>query len=180
MQGTAASPDPQAKFRSHSMTGCNVRVAIAFEYISDMPVNFSGAWLADLAKSTFTGPRPAVVRLTIEHRDPELRQELIVTKCDGTEDRAVFICQTTGEEGWSLLNGSAVRGCARWTDHELTIETWMKFGERELYFCDCWSLSPDKQTLVMEHRKDALAGQKMVLERIAPDRSLEDTVTEPR
>lgn len=145
-----------------------------------MPINFSGAWVADLSKSTFTGPKPAIVRLTIEHRNPELRQELIVTKPDGTENRAVFICRTTGEEGNSLLNGNVVRGHARWVDQELVIETWMKFGEREVYFCDCWSLSPNEQTLVMEHRDDVLAGQKLILERISSAPAQKDAIAERR
>ena len=144
-----------------------------------MPVSFSGAWIVDMSKSTFSGPKPATMRLTIEHRDPELRQELIITKSDGAEDRAVFICRTTGEEGKCLLNGNAVRGHAHWADHELIIQTWMKFGELELYFCDCWSLSPDGQTLVMEHRNDILVGQKVILDRISSAVG-EDAIAEPR
>jgi hypothetical protein len=34
-----------------------------------------------------------------------------------------------------------------------------------MHFCDYWSLSPNGQTLSMEHRNDDLAGQKTVLER---------------
>jgi len=145
----------------------------------NMGANFTGSWTADLSKSMLTSPKPTAVRIMIEHRDPELRQELIVTKADSTEDRAVFICRTTGVEGNCRLNGNAVRGRAGWIGDELTIETWMNFGDRELYFCDCWSLSPDGQTLVMEHRNDALGGQRMILERIssAPP---EDAIAEPR
>ena len=38
-------------------------------------------------------------------------------------------------------------------------------GTREMYFCDCWFLSPDAQTLSIEHRKDDLAGQLTVLDK---------------
>jgi hypothetical protein len=45
------------------------------------------------------------------------------------------------------------------------IESWMRFGTREMYFCDCWALSPDGQSLSMEHREDDLAGQLTVFDR---------------
>jgi hypothetical protein len=74
-------------------------------------------------------------------------------------------CWTNGEQDKNLLNDRAVRGHARWEGEELVIESWMHFGTREMHFCDCWSLSPDRQTLSMEHRKDDLAGQLTVLDR---------------
>lgn len=45
------------------------------------------------------------------------------------------------------------------------IESWMELDPRKMYFCDCWSLSADGRTLIMEHRDDALAGQRVVLEK---------------
>lgn len=105
------------------------------------------------------------LRVNIEHRDPELREELLVTKSDGAEDCVVFVCCTTSAEGNWLLNGSSVRGKACWAKHELVIETRVEASSRQLYFCDCWSLSADRRTLVMEHRNDALAGQRVVFER---------------
>jgi hypothetical protein len=63
------------------------------------------------------------------------------------------------------LNGQTIRGKACWVGNELVIESWMQFGDRELHFRDCRSLTENGQTLVMEHRDDALAGQATVLER---------------
>ena len=131
-----------------------------------MSADFTGSWQADIPKSRFIGPQPSALRIEIELRDRQLRQELIVTRADGGEDRGVFVCSTTGDGGTSLLNGNPIRSAAKWNCDELVIETWVKLGEREVYFCDCWSLSPDGRTLVMEHRNDALAGQRVVLERI--------------
>ena len=130
-----------------------------------MWVNFTGTWNANLSKSRFLGPLPTAIAIRIEHSDPELREEILVTKVDGSEERVVFECWTNGEQGKSLMNGSAVRGNARWEREELVIESWMQFGAREMHFCDCWSLSPDGQFLSMEHRKDDLAGQRTVLDR---------------
>ena len=105
--------------------------------------------------------------ITIEHSDPELRQQILVTKDDGREERVAFRCRTNGELGQCLLNGERVRGNARWQEDELVVELWVQHGTRELYLCDCWTLSPDAQTLCMEHRNDALAGQLTVLDRVA-------------
>lgn len=130
-----------------------------------MGFNFTGTWDANLSKSRFLGPAPKAISVKIEHSDPELREEILATKFDGSEELVVFKCWTNGEQDKSLLNGRAVRGGARWEGEALIIESWMQFGTREMHFCDCWSLSPDGQTLSMEHRKDDLAGQLTVLDR---------------
>ena len=101
-----------------------------------MKPDFSGTWTADLSKSRFAGPKPASLLVVIEHRDPKLRQNLVVTKADGSTDRAMFECRI-GEEGGLLFNGNELRGAAKWVDDELVIESGVKIGERELYFCDC-------------------------------------------
>ena len=130
-----------------------------------MKLDFSGTWAADLSNSRFAGPKPASLLVVIEHRNPKLRQELVVTKADASTDRAMFECQI-GKEGRLLFNGNQLRGAAKWVDDELVIESWIKIGERELCFCDCWSLSPDGQRLIMEHRNDALAGQHVECQRV--------------
>jgi hypothetical protein len=131
-----------------------------------MSVNFTGVWKADLSRSRFLGPPPIALTAKIDHSDPELRLEMLVTKADGSEDRVAFQCLTNGEQGKSLLNGSTVRGNAKWKTGELVIESWVQFGPPEMHFFDCWSLSPGGQTLTMEHRKGDLAGQIVVLDRV--------------
>jgi hypothetical protein len=133
--------------------------------VHEINVNFTGNWKADLSKGKFLGPPPAALTARIKHSEPELRLEMLVTKEDGSEDRVLFQCWTNGEQGRSLLNGNAVRGSARWEGAELVMETWARFGEREMHFYDCWSLSPDSQTLTMEHRAGDLQGQIVVLDR---------------
>jgi hypothetical protein len=131
-----------------------------------MRVNFAGVWNANLGKSRFLGPSPKAILMKIEQSEAELEQEIVVTKVDGSEDRVIFRCCIAGEQDRSLLNGRPVRGSARWEGDELIIESWMQFGTREMHFCDCWSLSHDKQTLIMEHRNDDLAGQITILDRV--------------
>jgi hypothetical protein len=130
-----------------------------------MSVNFTGTWKANLSESRLLGPMPAAMTIKIEHSDPELQEEVLVTKIDGSQERVVFKCWTNGQPGRSLLNGRAIHGAARWEGEELVIESWIQLGTREMYFCDCWSLSPDGQRLSMEHRKDDLAGQLTVLDK---------------
>lgn len=130
-----------------------------------MTVNFTGTWNANLSKSRLLVPVPKAISVTIAHSDSELHEQLLVTKVDGSEERVVFRCWTNGAQDKNLLNGRAVRGGARWEGRELVIETWIPLGTREMHLCDYWSLSPDGQTLSMEHRNDDLDGQLTVLER---------------
>lgn len=131
-----------------------------------MSVNFTGIWNANLAKSRLVGPSPQTISVKIEHADPQLREEISVTKPDGRQERVAFQCWTNGEPDKSLLNGKAIRGGARWEGNELVIESWVQTSTTATYFCDCWSLSADGNTLFMEHRQDALAGQLTVLDRV--------------
>jgi len=129
-----------------------------------MSSNFTGSWKANLAKSKFLSPPPKGVVVQIEHSENRLREEIVVFKHDGREERAVFTFSLDREDGHSALNGQPIRGKARWVGNELVIESWMQFGYRDLHFRDCWSLTENGRTLVMEHRDDALAGQLTVLD----------------
>jgi hypothetical protein len=131
-----------------------------------MNVDFTGVWEANLRKSRFLGPLPKALLVKIKQSHPELREELVVTRQDGSEDRAVFTCWINGEQNRNLLNGSPVRGSATWDGEELVIESWVQFGAREMHFRDHWSLSSDAKTLTMEHRDDDLAGQLTILDRV--------------
>jgi hypothetical protein len=93
-------------------------------------------------------------------------EEVLVTM-DGSEDRLVFQCCINGEKDRNLLNGKPIRGTARWEGEELLIESWVQFAGREMHFRDRWSLSSDRQTLIMEHRDGDLAGQITVLDQVA-------------
>ena len=130
-----------------------------------MSINFSGKWTADLSASKILAHQPAAMTITIEHKDPELREEIVVLRADGQGQRSVFLCRTDSREGHCSFDGQVVRGGARWEGSGLVIEIWAEVGGRELHLCDCWSLSPDEQTLYMEHRNDDLAGQRTVLNR---------------
>ena len=130
-----------------------------------MSVDFSGIWKADLGRSKILGPAPTAIEVTIAHSDPELRSEMAVTKLDGREERVVFTCYTNGQPGKSQLGGKAVDGSARWEGDQLVIKSRIRVGMRELNLCDHWSVSPDGNTLTMEHRDGDLAGQKTVFDR---------------
>jgi hypothetical protein len=131
-----------------------------------MSVDFTGRWNLDLSRSRFIGPPPKSISIKIKHSDPDLVQEMLVTRADGREQRIIFQCRTNGEQNRSVLNGKSIRGSAKWRGKELAIESWMHVGESERFFCDFWSLSADGRVLSMEHRDDALAGQLAVMERL--------------
>lgn len=132
-----------------------------------MNINFSGLWNANLQVSKLFGAPPKTLVVSIDHADPALSMEMVVTKPDDTENRIEFRGLTTGEEVENSVCGIPVRSSARWVGTELLIETKMDAGGRENVLRDYWCLSADGQTLTMEHRDDALAGQLAVLERKA-------------
>jgi hypothetical protein len=111
------------------------------------------------------GPVPKAIWVRIEHRDPELREVILVTRIDGNQERTAFESWTNGNQDKARLNGKPVRGSATWEGEELVIEWCSQVGAREMHFCDSWSLSADRQTLSMKHRKGDLAGQLTILER---------------
>ena len=131
-----------------------------------MNVDFSGSWRADVERSRFLGPAPRAIAMEITHCEADLRQEMIVTRPGGAQDRIVFQCRTDGQQDGCLLNGMPIRCRARWDGEELIIESWLRSCPREMYFQDRWSLSPDGKRLAMEHRDDDLAGQITVFERV--------------
>jgi hypothetical protein len=131
--------------------------------------NFSGTWKANLEKSKLLGSVPREMVVKIEHADPELVEEIVTTKVDGSEDRIVFRCLTTADEVTNSVHGAQLRSRSHWTQEVLVIESWISVGGRNCHFRDHWSLSRDGQILTMEHRDDDLAGQMTVLEKIRQD-----------
>ena len=110
----------------------------------------AGLWEVDLARSRLMGPPPRRVLMKIAHEGDELKHAMLVTRPDGTEQRAVATYRPRPD------------------GDRVVIET--TYGGRE--FRDYWSLSDDGQTLTMAHLDDALAGQISILTRpmsAAPD-----------
>lgn len=102
----------------------------------------------------------------IEHRGPHIRQELTVTKSDGTSELAVMEFSIDGGDEL-LLNGNPIGGNATWAGEELVVESWLQISDgRDLHVRDYWSLSEDAATLTMEHRDDDLAGQVTIFDRV--------------
>lgn len=130
-----------------------------------MQINFSGTWKANLSQSKLLTATPSSMIVRVRHEDPELEEEILVTRTDGSETRATFCCRTNGDRIHTQLNGSPIHGGAHWEDDELVIESWLRAGPRELHLCDRWSLSDDGRTLTMEHRDGDLAGQRTVFDR---------------
>lgn len=127
-------------------------------------MNFTGTWRARMEASRFLGTPPQSVVVEIEHDEPRLVQSMCVTTATG-EERLKFAWTTDGQESVNLIRGVEGRTRARWAGEELVIETSMTTPAREFRFRDCWSIEPDGM-LVMEHRDDDLAGQRVVFDRV--------------
>jgi hypothetical protein len=123
--------------------------------------NFSGLWQANLDKSHLSAPPPAKLMMKIAHGDDDLRQAVLVTRSDGTQERQVLTYSMTGAQSDIELRGLPLKLRVQWNGPEMVVEA--TYGERALR--DYWSLSDDGLTLTMAHRDDALAGQMTVLER---------------
>ena len=129
--------------------------------------DFSGTWQANLHRCRLvSGAAPMAITARVDHAEDLLRVDMTTTRQDGTTSASVFTCSTNGTRESSTLDGKTIRGKAHWIDDELIIESWLEIGDRELYFCDCWSLTDYNQTLIMEHKDDVLAGQMFVFERV--------------
>ncbi len=113
------------------------------------------------------GPQATDMTITLDHREPQLQEVIDVVRVDGQQQHMVFKCWTDGREAGSEFEGKPIRAKVRWQGDELLMEVWVDAGGREMHLCDYWSLSSDGQTLVMEHRDDNLAGQRVLLGRMA-------------
>jgi hypothetical protein len=129
--------------------------------------NFSGVWKLNLKKSIMRGALPKQILVNIEHNDPTLIQQMLLTDANGAEQRQVFTCRI-GVETKNSVGGVELQSSARWNGAELVIESRMNARSREFYFKDHWELSSDGRILTMTHRDDDLAGQISVLEKM-PD-----------
>jgi hypothetical protein len=135
--------------------------------VADSRPNFTGVWKLNLEKSVMRGALPRRIVMNIEHRDPTMIQQVLLTDANGVEQRHVFTCRI-GVEMKNSFGGVELRSSAQWTGGEFVIESRMNAGGREFRFKDHWSLSEAGRTLTMEHRDDDLAGQISVLEKV-PD-----------
>lgn len=142
-------------------------IAASVSLSSERP-NFIGVWRGNLEKSTLRGRPVKELLVKIEHEEPRIVQEILVTYANGDKESMTFTFETTGEESSNPVRGLTGRTRAHWEGTELVIESALKTSERELRFRDHWSLSNDAQTLTMEHRDGDLAGQISVLEKAPP------------
>jgi hypothetical protein len=129
--------------------------------------NFTGIWKLNPEKSTIRGSQPKQILMNIEHRDPTVIQQILLTDANGAEQRQIFTCRI-GTEVKNSVGGVELRSGSQWNGQELVIESRMNARGRDFYFKDHWSLSKDGRTLTMAHRDDDLAGQISVLEKM-PD-----------
>jgi hypothetical protein len=134
------------------------------------PIDFSGVWRLNFARSTIRGQAPKVILMKIEHREPSVVQQIHVTYDNGHEQTLSFAYETTGEETGHFMDNGIATSRAHWEHSELVIESSMKTPEREFHFKDYWSLSSDGRTLTMAHRNDDLDGQISVLDKEASER----------
>ncbi len=78
-----------------------------------MTTNFSGFWKANLERSKLLGPIPKALLVNINHAEPELIVEMLITKPDDSEDCLLFRGLTSGEKVINSVHGVEVRSRSR-------------------------------------------------------------------
>jgi len=131
--------------------------------------NFSGVWELNFENSILLGPAPERLLMIIDHIEPRLVQQILVT-VNGSEQQLTFTLEI-GAETTNPMGGGIALNHAWWQGEELVIESRVQVVGRNVYFKDHWSLSEDGQTLIMAHRDDDLDGQKAVLEKRSAEKT---------
>jgi len=131
---------------------------------SELRPDFTGVWEADLEKSILHGPVPKRMLVRIQHREPQLVQQVLVTYADGRTLQLTAQYQT-GAARDNLIGGATLHTRAEWQGSELLLDSTMESPRGKVRYKDYWSLSADGRMLTMEHRDDDLAGQISILEK---------------
>ncbi len=130
--------------------------------------DFSGLREVNLEKSMLRGRPARRVLVKIEHDDPRLVQNVLMSYGDGAEERLRFSYTTDGKKSINSIRGIDCETQAHWDGEELVLESLMKTPDREFHFRDHWSFSESGRTLTMAHPDDDVAGQRSVLEQAPP------------
>src|SRR5260370_25002639 len=99
-----------------------------------MNLSLSGVWKGNLEKSKLLGPAPKAVLVKINHADPELIVEMIITKMDDTEGRVLFRGLTNGDEVANPVHGIQVLSRSNRGGTKLLIESSMHVRGRVCRF----------------------------------------------
>jgi hypothetical protein len=124
-------------------------------------------WALNISRSTLRIEIPKKILVKIEHREPNITQNVLVTSADDQVQQMAFTFNTTGAETTNRVGGAIGRTKAHWRGSVLVIESLLKVADRELHFRDHWTLSDDKKILTMAHPDDDLAGQISILESVS-------------
>ena len=131
---------------------------------TELRPDFSGVWELNFVKSIMRGPAAKRILMILDHKEPRLVQQILVTVAGGKQQQMTFNLEI-GADTANLMGGGMARNHASWQGKELVIESRVNIAGREAYYKDHWSLSEDGQTLTMEHRDDDLDGQTAVLDK---------------
>ena len=113
--------------------------------------NFSGDWNLNLSKSEM-GPVPAPEMMTrkIEQADPAIKIETHQkgARGDSTSDLSYT---TDGKPFTNKVNGSDVKGIAKWDGDSLVVDSTRDFQGTELKQQEKWTLSDGGKTLTINN-----------------------------
>lgn len=116
--------------------------------------DFTGTWMLDTARSEFgqiPGGRPITRTDLIEHRDPVLRQTLLLSLPSGL-DTTEYRYTTDSARVVHRVDSRDIEARVWWEGATLCLLSKSKIVMLEMSLGERWTLSPDGRTLVMTRR----------------------------
>lgn len=120
-------------------------------FAADKP-DFSGHWVADLAKCDFgMMPPPEKMERDIEHKDPDFKLKSLQKSARG-ENTSETKFTTDGKEATIKIRGNDAKMTAAWEGSKLVVTTKSEFNGMAISQKETWTLSSDGKTLNTENQ----------------------------
>lgn len=127
------------------------------------PVNLSGDWLLDVARSDFgpgTKSKPSWRRDIVRHRGAVVHVRPEVVKVDGDTTRMEYTYRTDGKDAVNQVLGQAVHTTGGWKGSTLELVSNVRVMTSTFLMTERWSLADAGRTLVIERESQSPLGKR--------------------
>ena len=131
--------------------------------VASKPVNLSGTWVLDIARSDF-GPgaksTPRWRRDVIRHRGPVVQVRPQMVKVDGDTTHMEYTYRTDGKDAVNQVMNQPVHTTGRWKGSVLELVSNVRVLAATFLMTERWSLADAGSTLVIERESDSPLGKR--------------------
>jgi hypothetical protein len=125
---------------------------------ADKP-DFSGHWVADLAKSDFgMMPPPSKLERDIDHKDPDISLKMLQVGERG-EMKTESKFTTDGKEAKIQMRGREAKVKAKWDGSKLKMSYKTEFNGMEISQEEVWTMSDDGKSFTIDNAIKAPQGE---------------------